>query len=249
MFRALRVKPTNGWNSVAWELTIVTLGVLIALAVQQWADGRSTGGKVEASKATLRAELEEHYNNAIEYRVVYPCLQAQIGRLRDRVIASGPINDPAPIFSDTDLKFVLRIPSKTYPSDAWQAAVSDGLIRQFDVTLRRLLAAHHEQMVTVRRMSDLNDDAVMGLGALGLPLPLDPTVRYSIVKDIEQLRGRLEFLDLLHGQIIDTLHEMKMRPPLDEARAFTKRYGSYNFCRTQRLSMRSFEDAMRPVAN
>jgi hypothetical protein len=35
MFTLLKLKPPHGWNAVAWELAIVTLGVLIALAAQQ----------------------------------------------------------------------------------------------------------------------------------------------------------------------------------------------------------------------
>ena len=35
MFRLLRLKPPHGWNAVAWELGIVTLGVLISLGAQQ----------------------------------------------------------------------------------------------------------------------------------------------------------------------------------------------------------------------
>ena len=35
MFRLLRLNPPNGWHAVAWELLIVTLGVLVALGAQQ----------------------------------------------------------------------------------------------------------------------------------------------------------------------------------------------------------------------
>lgn len=35
MFRMLKLRPLHGWNAVAWELAIVTLGVLIALGAQQ----------------------------------------------------------------------------------------------------------------------------------------------------------------------------------------------------------------------
>ena len=35
MFRLFKLRPPHGWNAVAWELGIVTLGVLIALAAQQ----------------------------------------------------------------------------------------------------------------------------------------------------------------------------------------------------------------------
>ena len=33
MFRMLRLKPPHGWNAVAWELSVVVLGVLIALVI------------------------------------------------------------------------------------------------------------------------------------------------------------------------------------------------------------------------
>jgi hypothetical protein len=35
MFRLIRLKPPHGWNAVAWELGIVTLGVLVALAARR----------------------------------------------------------------------------------------------------------------------------------------------------------------------------------------------------------------------
>ena len=35
MFRLMKLRPPHGWPPVWWELGIVTLGVLIALAAQQ----------------------------------------------------------------------------------------------------------------------------------------------------------------------------------------------------------------------
>ena len=46
MFRMLKLNPPNGWRAVVWELAIVTLGVLIALAVQQWAEALGSLRKV-----------------------------------------------------------------------------------------------------------------------------------------------------------------------------------------------------------
>lgn len=89
MFRLLRFKPPHGWNAVAWELAIVTLGVLIALATQQWADDRAKRIKVEETKTALRYELAEHYGYAVEFRTVYPCLQAQLDRLPSASCPAG----------------------------------------------------------------------------------------------------------------------------------------------------------------
>lgn len=249
MFRMLKLKPPNGWQAVAWELAIVTLGVLIALAAQQWADERSWRGKVDKSKAALRDELSEHYSFAVEFRTVYPCMQAQLARIRDRVLASGAVMDPLPIYRESDGNFVLRIPNKEYPTEAWEAAVNDGIIQRLETPVRRQLAGHYTMLASIRNMGWENNQTEQGLSALAHPLPLDPTIRYSVIKEIEQLSGRLEFLDVLNGQIIDYLRKADMLPPPGEARAVTERYGTYRFCKAQALPLRSFKEAMQAVPN
>lgn len=249
MFRLMQLKPPHGWKAVAWELAIVTLGVLIALAAQQWAEERTLRGKVETSKAALRDELSEHYNFAVEFRTVYPCMQTQLAQLRDRVLASGAVMDPAPIYQESTFDYVLRIPSKEYPTDAWEAAVNDGTIQRFEPPVRRQLAGHYMMLALIRNISWANNEADTGLEALRHGLPLDPTVRYSVIKEIEQLSGRMEHLDVLNGQVIDNLQKASMLPPAGEARSLTERYGTYRFCKARALPMRSFEEAMQAVPN
>jgi hypothetical protein len=85
--------------------------------------------------------------------------------------------------------------------------------------------------------------------ALARPLQLDPSIRYSVAREIEQLSGRLQYLDVINGQVIDYVQRIGMVPPAKEARAVTERYGTHRFCKTQHLPMRSFEDAMQAVEN
>src|SRR5688572_897795 len=164
MFRLMRLKPPHGWIAVAWELAIVTLGVLLALAAQQWIENRTLESKVEASKAALRDELAEHYGYAVEFRTVYPCVKAQLRRLLDHVVSSDAVMDPVPIYKEQTSRYVLRFPSKSYPTDAWEAAVGDGLIQRFEPTFRRQLAGHYTQVTTiVRNLITANNDAEQGL--------------------------------------------------------------------------------------
>lgn len=249
MFRLLKLRPPHGWSAVAWELAVVTLGVLLALAAQQWAENRAWRGKVETSKGALRDELAEHYGYAVEFRTVYPCLQAQLAGLRERVLSSGPVLKPAPIYREPDDEYVLRIPSKVYPTDAWSAAVNDGTIQRLEPSFRRQLAGHYGQLPEIWEMNSANNASEAGLIALTHALPLDPAVRYSMIKEIEQMRGRLEYLDLINGQVIDYIQNVGMIPPAKEARAVTERYGTYRFCKAQGLPMRSFKEAMRAVPN
>ena len=81
------------------------------------------------------------------------------------------------------------------------------------------------------------------------PLPLDPSTRYSLVREIELLSGRLSYLDLLNGQLLDTIEHLKLVPPAEEAKKTTERYGTYHFCKTHNLPMRSFEEAMTSIPN
>ena len=57
MFRPLKLKPPHGWNAVAWELGIVTLGVLIALAAQQIVDDMHWRGELREFRKAVRAEI------------------------------------------------------------------------------------------------------------------------------------------------------------------------------------------------
>lgn len=61
MFRLLMLKPPHGWSAVGWELAIVTVGVLIALAAQQmvsWLTDRRTA--VRAIGGIGGSELAVH---------------------------------------------------------------------------------------------------------------------------------------------------------------------------------------------
>jgi hypothetical protein len=252
MFRLLKLRPPHGWNAVAWELAIVTLGVLIALAAQQWADDRTSQAKVETSKAALRAELAEHYNYAVEFRTVYPCLQVQLEHLRNRVLSSDSTLEPAPVYAEQERNFgsyVLRMPIKFYPSDAWEAAISDGVVQRLEAPLRRQLAGHYAQLGSLRTMNSANIETQAGLMALAHRVPLDPSVRYAIVRDIEQLSGRFRYLNLLNGEVIDYIQHVGMVPPAAGAIKVTQGYGTYGFCKAHGLPLRSFKDAMQAVPN
>ena len=247
--RAVAKLRAQDWVAISIELVIVTVGVIIALAAQQWAEERSLQSELEASMTALRAELGEHYGYAVEFRAVYPCLQTQLNQLRDRVAKSGAALIPAPMHEDENFHFVLRLPSKVYPTDAWQAMVTDGTVQRLDPPLRRQLAGHYGQLPEIAEMNSANNAAEQGLFALRHQLPLDPSVRYSMMKEIEQVRGRLEYLDFINGQVIDYVQHANMVPPAKEAQATTERYGTYQFCKAHGLPTRSFVEAMKPVPN
>ena len=81
MFRLLKLKPPHGWNAVGWELGIVTLGVLIALAAQEFVQSLHWRSEVRETRQALDAELSRDLA-AFQYRLDQgDCITARAGEL------------------------------------------------------------------------------------------------------------------------------------------------------------------------
>jgi hypothetical protein len=82
MFRLMKLKPPHGWNAVAWELGIVTLGVLIALGAQQlaqWLTDRSTAAE---TRADFTNELNSDLMSIQLRQSIEPCIERRLDELR-----------------------------------------------------------------------------------------------------------------------------------------------------------------------
>lgn len=250
MFRILKIRPPNGWHAVGWELAIVTLGVIIALAAQQWAEGRAWKAKAAEATAALKDEVSDHYAWSVEWRVVEPCIVAQIDRLQQRLLASDKRLAPAPVYSEpTKISYVVRLPSKEYHSVAWQAAIGDGVSSHLDPSLRKELSGHYAQVQSLVDLTEQNNVDQNRLLTLSKPLPLDPAVRFSLLQTLDELRGRTEFMGLLSGQLIDHIQREGMVPPATAARRDVVRFGTYRFCKDHGLPLRSFGEAITAIPN
>jgi hypothetical protein len=248
--KLFELKPPHGWATVAWDLAIVTLGVLIALVLQQWADERTEEHRTAQAIKAIRGEVAEHYRSAIEWRVVEPCVVNQIDSLTSRVLNSADRLNPAPIITEAeDFHFVLRSPSKEYPRSVWDAATGEGLVARLDPSLRNELAAYYSQVDELNSMSRLNDTDTLGMNELGQALPLDASTRYAIIHELQNARGRSEYRDTIAGQLIAHMEKVHMVPAIGEARALTERFGTYRYCKAHGLPMRTFEQAMQSIPN
>ena len=89
MFRLTKLNPPHGWNAVAWELAIVTLGVLIALGAQQFVDGINRRSEVRQLVGGLRGELADMRARWDHVRNSDPCTLQRLDAL-DRWVATAP---------------------------------------------------------------------------------------------------------------------------------------------------------------
>ena len=82
MFRLLRLKPPHGWNAVAWELTIVTLGVLVALAAQQTMEALHDRSIAAETRADVTDELNSNLMSMVLRQSSDPCIERRLTELR-----------------------------------------------------------------------------------------------------------------------------------------------------------------------
>ncbi len=82
MFRLLKAKPPHGWNAVGWELAIVTLGVLIALAAQQVAGSLNVRSTAAETRAQVTDELNSNLMSMVLRQSSERCIERRMTELR-----------------------------------------------------------------------------------------------------------------------------------------------------------------------
>ena len=252
MFRMLKLNPPHGWRAVGWELAIVTLGVLIALAVQQWAEARSWSAKADVARKALRSELADHHGGAVEWRVVAPCINAQLDGLERRLLASGGTLDPAPLhaedfYGEDPNTFAIRTPSRPYEDSVWQATNGEGVSSFLRDDERLELGSHYNQA----RVNDAENEQITQLASrlliLTKSIDLDPGVKMSLLQQIEELRGHNLRMIIRTGQLVDHIVKLDMVPPRKRIEAFVAKSGTVKFCREQGHPMLPIAKALIPA--
>ena len=252
MFRLLKLSPPHGWRAVLWELAIVTTGVLIALVAQQWAEARSWAEKATAARVALQAEIVEHHQYAVEWRMVGPCIGAQLDALEQRLMSPGSKLDPAPAYSEKYYGeaphiFAIRTPSRPYGDSVWQATNGEGISSFLRPKERLELGWHYDQARDADQQNEQINVVASRLLMLTKPIDLDPGVRMSLLQQIAELRGQNRWMIIRTGQLIDHIHKLKMTGPREEIEKFLATSNTVKHCRSRRLPMLPLVKAMMPA--
>jgi hypothetical protein len=89
MFRLLKLKPPHGWSAVAWELAIVTLGVLIALGAQQVVDDIHGRTQARDAESEIRGELAHNIAMLRSRWAVRRCVENRVDELQKMIGSAG----------------------------------------------------------------------------------------------------------------------------------------------------------------
>lgn len=179
MFRLLKLKPPHGWNAVAWELGIVTLGVLIALGAQQAVEGIHQRNEISQVVGALRSELADDHARWEHIRASDPCTLQRLDALEQW-------NATAP--ADAKLKRAYRLFLWNMHSGAWDLAKTSESTANIPLGERLTFASLYEAINNWRQF--INEENANAQALSGLLATADqPENRRQIAYRISLARG------------------------------------------------------------
>ncbi|HZW16282.1 MAG TPA: hypothetical protein VFF66_08515 [Brevundimonas sp.] len=139
------------------------------------------------------------------------------------------------------------MPNRTYEEAAWQTSISDGVNSHLDPAVRQRLDVAYTANRVLANLNSQNNAAYQRLLSLTRPLPLDPGVRFALLQDLDELRGRVELMSHSSGQSLYNWSKAGMLPASDLGRAALASSGTRAFCDAQGFPTRSADEAESPV--
>ena len=179
MFRLVKLAPPHGWAAVAWELGIVTLGVLIALVAQQAVDGIHERDEVTQLVAALRSELADDRARWQHVRASDPCTVQRLDAL-EQWSATAPANAKLPR--------AYRLFLWNQHSGAWDLAKTSETTSSIPIRERLIFASLYDAINNWRQMINEENANTQILGGL-LATADQPENRRQIAYRLSLARG------------------------------------------------------------
>lgn len=112
-------KALNGWREFAKEVGIIVLGVLIALAAEQFVERLHWNEQVRTARASIHREMQFDLAEFADRLRVAPCMDRQISEARQRLGAAAATGSTPPVLANLNTPARLIL---TGDYDAQQAA-------------------------------------------------------------------------------------------------------------------------------
>ena len=194
-------KPPNGWNTVAWDLAIVTVGVLVALAAQQLVDSWEWQHKVGIVRQSLMGELGND-RARWEYDLTGARCALREGKKLDEWASHGAIDAPPPI------PFIANGQILAMHTSNWTLAAGGETLDHFPVREQLAYAGLYAGIAN-RQVSIGDASGAMDRIQTLVPLATDGNARRELREAVGDLRTSLLTLfnnDRYMRRHFDALH-------------------------------------------
>ena len=217
MFRLLRLNPPNGWHAVAWELLIVTLGVLVALGAQQLMERARDRRVAEQTRTAVVEEINQNLLSISLRATAEPCIRRRLDELHIMVVAwsrTGTFETPL---------WVAQTPSLEVLLPRYEAAIDAGnialLSREEQYQLGTVVAS-------LRRFQRLQEDENIFWPTLRMlqdgALSLSSTDRTAIRLALQRASALDYAARLLIRQSLPRAAEFGFRPDQERFKDYAK---------------------------
>ena len=229
--RTGRFSPSMGWKAFWSEIVIVILGVLIALAANEAVQNWSWQNKVRDGEIRLKQDTEFTFYSLTEQMAVAPCVDAQLAGLTRILMDSNIKLNTVPIFSETNRRYVVRMPERPFAFPVWQSMVADGTASHFTDKRQSVFGNLSDRLTLMqfgnREVNRLSERLLI----MGYPLLLQSGERREILLDIEGLRSRAVREASSAEQLMSLMLELKIEPNAESVNQFLKESGTVKFCK------------------
>src|SRR5215208_3020465 len=178
-------KALHSWAEVAKEIGVITVGVLIALALEQMLEDREWHRKVDAAEAGMRRELFWDNGPQIYQRAaMHPCAVAQLNRIRGAVEQGRSRQEIGRLIDGYWVQFV------TYDSLAHEAANDSDVAAHVEQEERNAFDEAYAPMPLMDKTSATEAADLARLRALKrIGGPLEQYEEAEVLAGVEALRN------------------------------------------------------------
>lgn len=194
------LKPIHGWRAFFGEVAIIVLGVLIALAAQQFVEQRSWAGQVREARVSMDEQLLDSKYAALERIRFAKCIKSQLNRL-DVLIEL----DELPL-----LPSLRGAPFRAWPTSTWDAATASGAVAHLDPKIRNIYAQafYFTSLVGPLNQSEFSDRAE--LATMRNHRRLDPVSRDRLARAISSARANNFMLEMGSRQWLEMVKPLNL---------------------------------------
>ncbi len=244
-------KPLHGWQEFLNEIFVIVVGVLIALGFEQVVEEFHWQHKAAEGRERLRLELRAQFSLAAEQAIVTPCILAQLDRLRDHLGPDGVGKAPMPLDHWPDNDAVLRLPTRPWSHNTWDALQQDGTSIHFASDEQRYLGALYSEIETETALTAQSGNAAGQLLATSFKGPLSEQARAQLLIVVAEQYRRSQYMGRLAAQIMGVARDLGYQPEdaVVNDYVLNRNYASntIGFCRKQGLPLMEWKAAMAKI--
>lgn len=243
-------KPLHGWKAFFNEIAVIAIGILIALgleAVAEWAHWQHKAGD---GRERLRMELDANFGFAAEQATVTPCILAQLDRLRDHLAAGKDAKSPMEVDKFPSNDAVLRLPTRTWANNTWEALQQDGTASHFSEHEQRYIGSFYGQLGVMKGLVSQSGDVAGQMLATSYDFELGDAARSQLLLQIAEQYRRTQFMGRLSSQMMATMRDLDLKPTDEQVENQLQRTYASNtigFCKAHNLPLEDWHKAMATV--